>query len=376
MRRALLLILLALPLPLTASEPEDPSDQESADWAAEAAASRAVASAHLSRVVDRLSLRRDAQALALRVLIEHLIDVWANMEVAADGGTSSPLPLKTEGALPAIADIDRLDLDTLWLLHKAAASLGDANSLERIEAELRVRDAGNLASYLPELAQARETLTATELDARLEDIAKRAARFEQYWGSHARLFIETAESVAPSVELIAMSAQGMVPRPADFSAEREARIVTGMLGVTNLFLVPFPQFQGLTESCNPRQNSESLSAIRQNACLRLGRMMSEHSDSILGEMVGLRIWHQQVADTPEAAEVIERRRRYHWRQEAYVEQLRELDDWNMTERSLEHLRRGEGEREGQEALLLEAGISLQPPDEYVPLMQDWDQAFR
>jgi len=290
----------------------------------------AAAAAWRTGAVESLAALQDADALITA----------AALAQSLPGGAGKSLDLldRAVAIAPRAADIGLLDV-----IH--CSSQPGCDVLNR-ESRIRGIDPHNGDAWMAALHDASTHSDQTRIDEALSKMA-RSTHFNFYFASLGRRFIAGLNRVStPPGD------------PADQADTPEAqRQVQAMSMVAALAM---PALQDLVHACQP---GSTASDARRKTCRDIATSM-EHGDSVIANMVGLRLHEWTARDADDRAEALAQRRRLQWRmnQLSAIAGTPALPSAKEVAAMLVH----EREVDSIDAMLADAGKPLDPPAGWQP----------
>jgi len=253
----------------------------------------------------------------------------------------------------------------LWSVLTGDATRRDPALVRTAVSLLREADPDNAATWLLQLQVDDATLT----DAEQLELLERAAASGHYgtgYSDLARLLVAAFRAVEPPARLHdELTIEGGEPFPV------EAMPVAFGFG---LMMAALPPITLALESCGGSSETSTVPEERRDACLRLGQLMAQEGDTMIDELMGLRVWERSATTDEEREAARQQRRVAEWRSSAHAElmqaarQLGESDpEWKFVQSIW--MRPDTTEIAAQRQLLTEAGVALQPPEGFLSRQQ-------
>lgn len=357
-----LLMSLAAPTPAAGQLSDEP------DPVVEAELHR-LESEYTQAVIEHHAARRSARSLLAAAILTGL-QPWRDAITNSDSGHAD---FDASDHDPRHADARRLyeraferggdDPLVLWTI----ANQGYRDDLRgmavRAAQRLTVVDEDNAAVWLLQLHLDADALTDVETDALLARAAASAGH-RTYYADSVR-FLADAYSAVPRAEaLVALEPL----HPAFASAVQSDRSAAFMRAFGVAMAASTPSAASAGEACR----APEAGSARQDNCLRLARLLAGHSDTLMGQHIGLGLWERLTVGTPAHAEVVSRRRIADWQREAYGEvvQSAHAPEWSLVEQAWAA---NNDEFGVIHAVLESAGVALLPPDDFSSARQAWLQ---
>ncbi|MGH8158037.1 MAG: hypothetical protein ACREPQ_07945 [Rhodanobacter sp.] len=256
-----------------------------------------------------------------------------------DGASRSLSLLDRAAALaPKAADIGLLDV--------AQCSTQPGCDVLSREARVRGIDPQNGDAWMAALHNASEHSDQARIDDALSNMAH-STYFNFYFASLGRRFIN-------GLNRVPLPLGG----PADHADTPEAQRQVQAMGMVAALAIP--AMQDLVHACKP---GSSASESRRETCRAIATSM-ERGDTLIANMVGLRLHEWSTRDAADRAEALVQRRRLQWRMHQLhtITGTPALPPTKQVTTMLAH----EREADSIDAMLADAGRPLEPPADWQP----------
>ncbi|OOG37076.1 hypothetical protein [Rhodanobacter sp. C05] len=280
--------------------------------------------------VKSLSALQDADALITAGALAQ--------NLSGDAGKSLSLLDRATVIAPQAADIGLLDV----------IQCGTHPGCDALKREARVRsiDPHNGDVWMAELHDASTHADLARIDEALSNMA-RSTHFNFYFASLGRRFIAGLNRVPT-----------LPDDPADRAGTPEARRQEQAMSM--VAALAMPALQDLMHACQPGSTAGD---ARHKTCRDIATSM-EHGDTMIANLVGLRLHEWTARDAGDRAEAVAQRRRLQWRmnQLSAIAGTPALPPTKEIATMLAH----EREVDSIDAMLTDAGRPLDPPTGWQP----------
>ncbi len=308
--------------------------------------------AHINRLTDDAALARCAE------------------DDSCDQHAGSPgLKEPTHGlAIEALAQADRLSVDLLRTLLSQHLRYLDAERQDQLVALLIERTPGDVYSWLLKLhVMIERKASADELTRVLNQAAATAREANEWFLVYARR-VDAAYALVPPPPAMLAAARELNASKTTAEVPLNADDIRRVFAFGVAMAVATPGFNSLA-LC---RMDESFDPARRPACTSLAKTLATDSQSLLDRGIGLAYWHRLVEGTPQEATVIALKRQHYWQSEFHLRRFTEPYDLQADlSYGAKALEQGDSnELELLESALREAGVSAEPPPQWLPRNPD------
>ncbi len=212
----------------------------------------------------------------------------------------------------------------------------------------------NAAIWLLELdrANAADDVIAGRLA--IEHAAK-AKYFDDYFMALTATLLRASENMPASVLALYADEAGSN----DVTTQKNQRLI---MSFSLSLASAMPGYQALTRACDPKLAVSSDTQLHMD-CLAISKLMSDTSTSLISQMIGLHLQRKLASDSVQLADVERQLRNMEWLRLNESRLDYSTNDASI-DRRYQQILDGQSEQDNIRAHLSDAGVSLEPPEDW------------